>query len=60
MKKVDLERQLRELGWWKSREGAKHEKWTNGRHTTMIPRHRDINEFTAEAILRFAAEHPRG
>ena len=57
MKKGDFERRLRRLGWWKAKEGANHEKWTNGELMTTVPRHREINQFTAAGILRIASEH---
>jgi len=34
------------------REGSRHEFWVAGGVRVSIPRHRDINEWTAEAILR--------
>jgi hypothetical protein len=40
------------------KEGARHEKWTNGELIAMVPRHREINERTAASILRIAREHP--
>ena len=58
MKKNHLERRLRKLGWWKAKEGRNHEKWTNGELVTMVPRHREINEFTATEILQLASDPP--
>ena len=54
MKRRDLEQQLRQLGWWLLRRGAKHDIWTNGERELAVPRHREINEYTARAILREA------
>lgn len=34
------------------RQGSRHEFWTVGGLRVSIPRHRDINEWTAEAIMR--------
>jgi hypothetical protein len=34
------------------REGSRHEFWDVGDVRVSIPRHRDINEWTAEAIMR--------
>jgi mRNA interferase HicA len=56
MKKKDLDRALKDLGYWKD-GGTKHEKWTNGKHTEMVPRHKEIAEGTAKAILRRAEEN---
>lgn len=53
MKKRDLEKKLRELGFWPD-GGTKHDKWTNGDFVTMVPRHREINELTAKGILKDA------
>lgn len=54
MKKLDLEKKLKALGWWMDRQGGSHEVWTNGIRVTTVPRHREINELTAKAILRTA------
>jgi hypothetical protein len=34
------------------REGSRHEFWEVGGVRISIPRHRDINQWTAEAIMR--------
>lgn len=38
VKKRDLERALREYGFEVKRSGAKHEVWSNGGVTLMVPR----------------------
>jgi len=53
MKKRDLESQLKKLGFWQV-PGGKHDKWTNGTHSIAVPRHKEINEFTAKGILKEA------
>ena len=53
MKKRDLEAELKKLGYWLI-AGAKHDKWTNGIGTVTVPRHREINKFTAKGILEEA------
>lgn len=58
MKKKDVEKQLKKLGWYLDREGGSHEVWTNGEAKTVVPRHREINEFTAKGILKKAQENP--
>jgi mRNA interferase HicA len=60
MKKADLERQLRSLGWWLHRQGGSHEIWTNGEIVKAVPRHREIEERTARSILRVATLNPAG
>ena len=58
MKKRDLEKRLRGLGWYFLRSGGKHDIWTNGTETEQLPRHREVNEFTARGILGTATQHP--
>lgn len=54
MKKRDLEKALAALGYWRA-GGTKHDKWINDQGwTVMVPRHRELNEFTAIGILRQA------
>ena len=52
MKRRDLERTLRQLGWYFLRHGGKHDVWTNGTREEAIPRHSEINEKLAQALLR--------
>jgi mRNA interferase HicA len=54
MKRTELERRLRNLGWRFLRHGGKHDVWTDGDREVAIPRHSEINEYTAKAILREA------
>jgi mRNA interferase HicA len=54
MKKKELESALRQLGWQFLRHGAKHDVWTDGERQEPIPRHAEINERLARAILRRA------
>ncbi|MDZ4661085.1 MAG: type II toxin-antitoxin system HicA family toxin [Pseudomonadota bacterium] len=51
MKRRDLERKLKQLGWWQI-TGSKHDKWTDGINAVAVPRHREINEYTAKGILK--------
>ena len=41
------------------REGRSHQIWTIGSERVHIPRHREINEHTARAILKEAREAVR-
>ncbi|MCA1732865.1 MAG: type II toxin-antitoxin system HicA family toxin [Acidobacteria bacterium] len=52
MKKRELEQRLAECGWQFLRSGGKHDVWTDGEREEAIPRHREINEQLARAILR--------
>lgn len=54
MKRRELERALRELGWQLVRHGGRHDVWAKGEREIPIPRHAEINELTAKAILKDA------
>lgn len=62
MKKRDLIKHLREIAKAAEtelgfiREGANHEIWTIGGQRLVIPRHREINERTAQGIINKAKE----
>jgi len=58
VKRRELERRLRELGWTFQRHGGKHDVWVNadGSLTEFVPRHAEINERLAQVILRRAKE----
>lgn len=58
MKKRDLERKLSELGWFFLRDGGNHDTWSNGQIQNFIPRHTEISENLAKAILKKAKEKP--
>lgn len=51
MKRRELERRLRQLGWRLVRRGRKHDLWTDGEGLGAVPRHAEINERLALAIL---------
>jgi hypothetical protein len=51
---MELERRLRRLGWWLRRHGRRHDIWTNGEHEIPVPRHNEVNDYTARGILREA------
>ena len=52
MKQKDLIKRLEQNGWWKLREGANHIIYTNGKECETIPRHRELNELLAQAIIK--------
>ena len=58
MKRRDLLARIRdaatgaEIEWVMIRQGANHEVWSCGGQRVTVPRHREINEYTAESILR--------
>ena len=51
MKRRELERRLRSLGWRFVRHGGKHDVWSDGEREETVPRHTEINEKLAAAIL---------
>lgn len=54
MKRKDLVKHLLEHGCELLREGRSHSVWINpaNQRQATIPRHREINDFTARAICR--------
>jgi len=58
MKRRDLEKHLRNLGWRFKRQGGNHEIWTNGKISQPIPRHNEIKERLAQAIIEIAKTNP--
>lgn len=52
MKRADLERLFKKNGWHFERNGGNHDVWTNGKETEAIPRHREINEMLAKALIK--------
>jgi len=54
VKRKDLVKRLRRLGWVLLREGRHHSVFTDGVRTLALPRHKEINENTAKAILKAA------
>ena len=54
MKRIDLERYLREQGCQLYREGSGHSIWLNPaqRKVASVPRHREIKEGTVRAICK--------
>jgi mRNA interferase HicA len=54
LKKRDLEKALGNLRWFFLRSGGGHDIWSNGKRTVSVPRHKEINEITAQKILRVA------
>ncbi|HSX10913.1 MAG TPA: type II toxin-antitoxin system HicA family toxin [Chlamydiales bacterium] len=58
MKKKDLEKRLRSLGWRFERHGGSHDAWTNGVVSEFIPRHAEVKENLAKKILKKAEGNP--
>jgi hypothetical protein len=51
MKRRELEGRLHTLGWSLVRRGRRHDVWACGEREVAVPRHVEINEYTARAIL---------
>lgn len=52
MKRRDLIKRLEKNGWWLARNGANHDVYTNGSKCETIPRHGEIKEMLAKAIIK--------
>ena len=52
MKQRDLVRKLESIGFEFDRHGANHDVYVRGRDVVEVPRHRELNEKLARAILR--------
>jgi mRNA interferase HicA len=54
VKREDLLRHLRRHGCQPLREGRRHSVWVNpaNRRQASVPRHREINDYTARSICR--------
>jgi predicted RNA binding protein YcfA (HicA-like mRNA interferase family) len=58
VKRRDLERMLRNLGWRLLRHGRRHDLWARNEEELAVPRHAEINERTArEILLQAGGEH---
>ena len=52
MKRKDLIKLFERNGWWFKRNGGNHDIYTNGTDTEPIPRHNEIKENMAKAIIK--------
>ena len=57
MKKRELIKKLRKVGWHFLKEGKRHEIWTNGKEQEPIPRHAEIKEVLALKIIKRASRY---
>jgi len=55
VRRRELERRLRSLGWCFLRHGGSHDVWTDGERLEYIPRHAELNELLARRVLAKAA-----
>jgi len=47
------------LGWRIVRRGRRHDIWASGEREIAVPRHVDINAYTAKAIIKSAGGEER-
>lgn len=52
MKRKDLIKRLEKAGFKFSRHGGKHDVYKRGADEEQIPRHTEINEILAKAIIK--------
>ena len=52
MKRKDLIALFEKNGWWLSREGGNHSVYTNGVKKEAIPRHNEVKEVLAKALIK--------
>lgn len=52
MKRRDLIKLLEKNGWWLYRNGTNHDIYTNGKKSEPIPRHTELKENLAKAIIK--------
>jgi len=52
MKRKDLIRLLEANGWHLAREGGRHDIYTNGKDIEAVPRHKEISEMLAKAMMK--------
>ncbi len=52
MKRKDLISLFEKNGWYLKRNGGNHDVYTNGKDTEAIPRHKEVKENLAKAIIK--------
>lgn len=52
LKRKDLIKKFEKNGWWLKRSGGNHDIYTNGKKIEPIPRHKEIDEELAKAIIK--------
>jgi mRNA interferase HicA len=58
VKRRDLEKELKDAGWWFLKHGGNHDTWTNGHEIEQIPRHSEIGENLARKIIKRVQANP--
>ena len=52
MKRQKFLKLLKRNGWYLLRNGASHDIYTDGTSIELVPRHAELNEMLAEAIIK--------
>jgi len=52
MKRKDLEKKLKNAGFVLARHGGRHDVFQRGKDEEQLPRHAEINEILAKAIIK--------
>lgn len=52
MKRKDFIKLLERNGWYLKRNGGSHDVYTNGQRSEPVPRHSEIDEDLAKAIIK--------
>lgn len=52
MKRKDLVKKLEKGGFQLKKHGSNHDIYVRGKEIEEVPRHKEINEYTAKAILK--------
>mgnify|MGYP002522294674 FL=1 len=52
MKNKDLVKMLKQNGWYLLRNGGNHDIYTDGKKIEAIPRHTEVKENLAKAIIK--------
>ncbi len=52
MKRRELLKLFVKAGWYLKRNGSQHDIYTNGVDSEAVPRHPDINERLAKALIK--------
>jgi predicted RNA binding protein YcfA (HicA-like mRNA interferase family) len=52
MKRRELIRLLKQNGWRSIRNKGDHEVYSNGASVVAVPRHSEVNELTAQSIVK--------
>ena len=52
IKQKDLMNLFKRNGWWLVRQGSNHMVFTNGSEIETVPRHKEVNELLAKAIIK--------